>query len=277
MKLQNRAISLLNGTLVFAKPTTFANKQWVIIALSPQSRVSGEKAFGCGYFSTSGTTCMASPFPGFKREDYSKVCKWGEDSGSARGLWAIPYTPGPSKKKSLFHNCWRTASLLWFEDKTSGLTTAWTFATTNSLLWPDCWQEKQVPHLRFPFKDFSKPSFNSASCSIMQGRQAFALPPSCQPTTSRQVPLSLCPLVAIWRDEQRSTRIALVVPRLQKLLHLSFPHTFSLSIWQWKRKPRETHIPKDNEQRGKGSFPQMPVGSRTDFDLWAPDAGGIAQ
>lgn len=95
------------------------------------------------------------------------LLKWGEGSGSAWRLGAIPYTPWPSK------NCWRTASLLWFEDKTSGLTTAWTFVTTNSLLQPDCWQERQVPHLRFPFKDFSKPSFNSANCSIMQGRQAF--------------------------------------------------------------------------------------------------------
>ena len=44
MKLQNRTTSLLNGILVFAKPTTFANRRWVTVALSPQPRASGEEA-----------------------------------------------------------------------------------------------------------------------------------------------------------------------------------------------------------------------------------------
>lgn len=66
---------------------------------------------------------------------------------------------------------------------TSGLTTTSTFSTTNTLLQPDFWQEMQVRCLRFPFKDFSQPSFNSASYSITQRKEAFSLPPSCHHTT----------------------------------------------------------------------------------------------
>lgn len=71
--------------------------------------------------------------------------------------------------------------------------------------------------------------------------------------------------------------MALADPGLHMLLHLSFPLTSSLSVGLLKRKPRGIDIPIDREQREKGSFPHMPVGSRTDFDLWAPDAGRRAR
>lgn len=108
---------------------------------------------------------------------------------------------------------------------TSGLTTTSTFSTTNTLLQPDFWQEKQVPCLRFPFKDFSQPSFNSASYSITQRKEAFSLSPSCSHATFWTGAL-FCP---IWARRSVSSGVAEVLLCFFHMpLYLPFPLTFSL-------------------------------------------------
>lgn len=168
----------------------------------------GKGSFGFDYCCTSGTTCTASLFPGSEREDYPlALCKWGEGSSSAWGS-GLYHTPrdlptGPSSvTAATLHPCHGLKIDLQKGEgmMISGLTTAWTFTTARSPLRPDFWQEKQIPHLRFPFKDFSQPSFNSASCSIMQGTTPLHCHLPATTPLSRQTALSLCPMWTWWQS-----------------------------------------------------------------------------
>lgn len=141
----------------------------------------------------------------------------------------------------------------------------------NSLLWLDFWQENRAPHLRFPFNNSSLSTWPAvASLRVDEpfhwhmrsawGHLSAALQ-TCAPFS-----LSHEDVVTIWRDIQLLTAAGLFV-----LLHLSFLLTLILSVWLSKRKARGIHIPKAWGQREKGSFYHMPAGSRTDFDIWAPE------
>lgn len=128
-------------------------------------------------------------------------------------------TGSSSVTAGLLHPCQglKTASKQGEVTVTSGLTTTSTFSTTNTLLQPDFWQEKQVPCLRFPFKDFSQPSFNSASYSIPQRKEVFSLPPSCYHSNFLDGCLFLSHMGMEEQkvlEEQKCTKVALAAPGL---------------------------------------------------------------
>lgn len=206
IKLQTRTTSLGNGILFFAKPTIFANSQVWVIAAPLHSQGSLERRLFWLWFLLykwyhlhSSSVSRAQ-----KRELVFRSPKLKGRQWQCMRLGAMPYILWPSNRLFLC-NCWPAVSLPRSEDRlqwevtmTSGLTATSTFSTTNTLLRPDFWQEKQVPCLRFPFKDFFQPSFNSASYSITQRKEASSLPPSCYHTTFWTSAL-FCPIWA-WRN-----------------------------------------------------------------------------
>lgn len=196
--------------------------------------------FGYDFLCAYCTICTAAQFPELRRENlFSEGHSGREGSDSAWGLGLCPTSCGlPTGSSSvtagLLHPCQglKTDSKQWEVTMTSGLTSTSTFSTTNTLFRPDFWQEKQVPCLRFPFKDFSQPSFNSASYSITQRKEAFSLPPSCYHTTF----WNRCPFLShmgmeehkFWRNRNALRWPWRLLGFLHMLLYLSFPLTFSL-------------------------------------------------
>lgn len=140
---------------------------------------------------------------------------------------------------------------------TSGLITTSTFSTTNTLLQPDFWQEKQVPCLRFPFKDFSQPSFNSATFSITQSKEVFTLPPPFHQVTF-WMGAPFCPIWT-WRNiNSGGTEVHQGGPgcswaSFTRCCTSSFPSPSALCLAIKAKNPEESH-PNRQGTKGKRVF-----------------------